>query len=777
MSIAIDGFGHPQSLFLIIKLNLYYKCKCELSIRRTALSEFNLSIRRCMPLIKKLFWILSVLLLFNPALLAQQEAKPKNVLVLATYSPTAPVGHLWNRGIQSVFNGGAADEIKIHIEHLDLIRLQDDRYVQLLLDIYRYKYSNVKPDLIIPIYNGALDFMLRYGPELFPNIPIVFGGVEKRFVESRNLGPHISGVFNVNSYRETLDLALGLHPGTRHVAMVAGAGIIGSAWGPEARKSYRSYTDRLDFIDLMGLPMPEILKKVANLPPQSVVIYITLLEDGAGNKFTAPESVSQISRTANAPTYSFWDLVLGQGIVGGFLSNAEKKGEAVAELGLRILNGVKPTDLPIMLENNLQYKFDWRQLKRWSIPEAALPPGSVVRSKEYSAWDRYKGRLIAASALLILQFLLIASLWHSLRKRRRLERSRDELLKFERLIARLSSDLINIAAEKVDARIIEVLRQIGIFLNVDRSFLFRFNWDKTEFRISHLWEADDIQKDKVVPGVIVKKLFPWLAGNLLNGKDILIPDVKALSTDTETQNEYEYCKQLGIQSFLVLPIQVEASPLCAIGLDSFQIQRKWPAEVQDRLRLLGEILANTLARSHAEERITATEFKYRTVADFTYDWEYWANFDGTLQYVSPSCERISGYTPQEFEDNPGLFREIIVAEDRKIWDEHYQESRQEFKPHEIQFRIQRKDGQIRWIEHACQPIPDTRGGFSGFRASNRDITERKEAGLALVAAYDEIKALKDQLESESTYLQEEIKLEHNFENIIGRSEELKYVLY
>ncbi len=169
--------------------------------------------------------------------------------------------------------------------------------------------------------------------------------------------------------------------------------------------------------------------------------------------------------------------------------------------------------------------------------------------------------------------------------------------------------------------------------------------------------------------------------------------------------------------------------------------------------------------------------KYRTVADFTYDWEYWANVDDTMKYVSPSCERISGYTIQEFNDNPSLFKEIIVPEDRDLWDSHYRDSRQELKPREIQFRIRRRDGQIRWIEHSCQPVTDDQGRLGGFRASNRDVTARKLVEIDLRNAYTEIAGLKSQLEAESAYLQEEIRLDHNFENIIGNSAALKYVLY
>jgi len=125
------------------------------------------------------------------------------------------------------------------------------------------------------------------------------------------------------------------------------------------------------------------------------------------------------------------------------------------------------------------------------------------------------------------------------------------------------------------------------------------------------------------------------------------------------------------------------------------------------------------------------ELAYRIIADFTYDWEYWVNPDDTIRYMSSSAERITGYTNQQFIDNPALRWEIIVPEDRTIWDRHYEEERRDPRFYELQFRIRRKDGEIRWIEHACQPVRGPRGEFWGLRVSNRDITPRKQAEEAL----------------------------------------------
>jgi PAS domain S-box-containing protein len=136
-------------------------------------------------------------------------------------------------------------------------------------------------------------------------------------------------------------------------------------------------------------------------------------------------------------------------------------------------------------------------------------------------------------------------------------------------------------------------------------------------------------------------------------------------------------------------------------------------------------------RKQMEEELREAEFRYRTVANSTYDWEYLENPDGTYRYVSPSCERITGYEVDEFISNPDLLRGIVVVEDKEKWLEHHRQVAQERGEHEVQFRIQRKDGETCWIEQAGRPVIDDQGRFLGYRASNRDVTDRKQVEEAL----------------------------------------------
>ena len=90
---------------------------------------------------------------------------------------------------------------------------------------------------------------------------------------------------------------------------------------------------------------------------------------------------------------------------------------------------------------------------------------------------------------------------------------------------------------------------------------------------------------------------------------------------------------------------------------------------------------------------------------------------------------------------PELLTDIIIEEDTEIWKQHRTEAFAEHKFREIQFRIRRKDGEIRWIEHACLPVSGREGQFLGFRVSNRDITERKQAEASLAKSRETLRML------------------------------------
>jgi PAS domain S-box-containing protein len=122
---------------------------------------------------------------------------------------------------------------------------------------------------------------------------------------------------------------------------------------------------------------------------------------------------------------------------------------------------------------------------------------------------------------------------------------------------------------------------------------------------------------------------------------------------------------------------------------------------------------------------------FRILADYTYDWEYWIAPSGRIIYCSPSCERITGYKPQDFEKNPQLLHEIIHPDDQPLLGEHFQKTYPEDETKYLEFRIKTRKGDVRWISHACQSVFDGNNNYLGCRVSDRDVTDQKLAEIAL----------------------------------------------
>ncbi|HLO67768.1 MAG TPA: sigma 54-interacting transcriptional regulator [Holophaga sp.] len=188
--------------------------------------------------------------------------------------------------------------------------------------------------------------------------------------------------------------------------------------------------------------------------------------------------------------------------------------------------------------------------------------------------------------------------------------------------------------------------------------------------------------------------------------------------------------------------------------------------------LVAGLVIQLRQRRRTERALAATEARYRTVADFTHDWEFWQRPDGSFAYVSPACQRISGHAPHAFMEDPDLLGRLVHPEDQAAWAAFQAEALAGREEASFEFRLQGPEGRVLWVEQASNPVP-----HGGFRGSLRDITDRKEADLALKTALAEIGSLKDRLEAENTYYREKIQFVEPSSELLGQSDSMKYLLY
>ena len=142
---------------------------------------------------------------------------------------------------------------------------------------------------------------------------------------------------------------------------------------------------------------------------------------------------------------------------------------------------------------------------------------------------------------------------------------------------------------------------------------------------------------------------------------------------------------------------------------------------------LTAILVNFLI-ARASRDIKQLEKRFRIFADNTYDWEYWISPGGKILYVSPACLRVTGYKPEDFYTDSNLLNKIVHPEDRAIFESHTCQG-DDAEVIELDYRIINRNGQVRWISHTCRSVVDLDGQPSGRRASNRDITDKKNSEI------------------------------------------------
>jgi signal transduction histidine kinase len=323
--------------------------------------------------------------------------------------------------LQEIFKRNKTFEIKIYNEYLDLIRFPDREQVSRLTDFLRRKYTKEKPDVVVTILPSALDCLEKHGRRLFRGIPVVAALLPRDRAESLASSPLREsgiGIIYVDNAYEVAQSALRLRPGTKRIAFVAGTSPLDIGFKVPVLREINRAAEGMELIDLSGLTIDDTLSRVHNLPPDTIVFHTSIFRDKKGVVFNPPDALRMVSDASNAPVFGFVESHMGKGIVGGRLAMLEWHIEKMAELTQRVLAGESPAAIPIVGEGGYRNVYDWREIKRWKIPESSLPRGSIFINKDLNVFERNKRYFIAGVLFLILQTVLIVFLINMNRKQK-----------------------------------------------------------------------------------------------------------------------------------------------------------------------------------------------------------------------------------------------------------------------------------------------------------------------------------------------------------------------
>ena len=351
----------------------------------------------------------------SPIASAQQNAK--NVLILFHY-PAPVVDPAYVDQIEGLLRARVPGQVNFYIEHMEATRVEDKDYQQNLTDSLRNTYRGRKLDLVMLSGYPSLDLVLTHRNELFPGVPIVYFSMESRQIAGRTW-PGITGVTETQDVRAVIDLALRLHPGTGTMAIITGKSEIETYWLGKLHSELLQHQNKLREIDLVDLPTDQILQRVDQLPPKSIVFFELQPRESIQPAIGVWDALARIGQ--RLPTYCIFPYqCVGHGAVAGIESSGRDEVITLAvTLAARILSGEQVDNIPVVQPSGTQTLADWRQLHRWHIPESALPKDTRFYNREPTLWERDRKYLVPAVVLIVAQALLIlALLWQRARKRK-----------------------------------------------------------------------------------------------------------------------------------------------------------------------------------------------------------------------------------------------------------------------------------------------------------------------------------------------------------------------
>ncbi len=358
--------------------------------------------------------------------------------------------------------------IELYQESLDLTLFPDqvsqDRFREEIIQ----KYLARKPDVIIAVGPASLKLSAKLYDK-FQGTPIIFCAILGGIPDELSRSVPFTGVLAQLHPEGTLNAALRLLPSTKHVVVVGGVGKFDEGFEAITKQSFHNYESKLEFTYLFDLTMPALLERLKHLPSDTIVYHTAISQDAGGDHFIdSAQSIPMVAGAADAPVFVMDDVDLRAGTVGGDLVNWADDGRIAAEMAVRVLNGEKPQDIPVVTSNHV-YMFDWRALKRWGINEKNLPPGSILLHRQPTFWESYKQYVFAAIFLILLQSAAILGLLWQRARRRKIEA---ELIRSEEKFSksfRQSPLAISIASTKDDR-----------YLDVNETFEQQTGWSRDE---------------------------------------------------------------------------------------------------------------------------------------------------------------------------------------------------------------------------------------------------------------------------------------------------------
>jgi hypothetical protein len=255
----------------------------------------------------------------------------EHVLMLYGLDPYLAPFLVMDKAVRESLVSESPGRVIFFSESLDSQRFAMEPLEPELMALLTKKYSALHIEVVVAVSRTALDFFVRHGERIWPGARVVYVGFLGYEFKPSELPPGASAVLSILDVAGTIDIARRLQPAASRMVVVSGVSEIDRQAEQQARKALTSRDERVPVEFLSGLPLAELVARVAAEPPDSIVIYLAQFRDRDGRPYEPHDVLRAIVEKSRAPVYGAAETFIGLGVVAGSMASYASRGRLIGE--------------------------------------------------------------------------------------------------------------------------------------------------------------------------------------------------------------------------------------------------------------------------------------------------------------------------------------------------------------------------------------------------------------------------------------------------------------
>ncbi|WP_310735871.1 histidine kinase dimerization/phospho-acceptor domain-containing protein, partial [Pseudoalteromonas sp. SR45-5] len=373
----------------------------------------------------------------SPISNAQSSSNVTHVLFINSTNQDMP----WHKSVDSGLRKKLIERsfsYELFVENMDVNRFDEANQKQLMKDYLKQKYKNKHIDIIVTQSPSAA-VLLSQLDDFFINAPRIYlePGAQFSLPESTN-GAVIQAKLD---YAQATASAVNLMKPKKLIVILDTKNDIGMSFYRGLFSVINRDFSYLDVEKWFDLSMPELLTRIKNAPDDSIILFTPIFRYYDNKSLSPYQLVERLAEASSAPVFSYWEVLLGSGVVGGYVLSGEKIGARIAD-SIILYNENKSLSA-ISGEELSVYAYDWRQLNKFDIASQSLPEKSIISYYEPTYFEQNKTLIYSATVIIcILSSFLVFVLFLNQRRIQLLKELDEEKQRLESRVDQRTEELL-----------------------------------------------------------------------------------------------------------------------------------------------------------------------------------------------------------------------------------------------------------------------------------------------------------------------------------------------